>query len=287
MVLELLVPSVKIRQNPQLIFIEAIFLTFLSIFCSLMIFPEKHTSISVLAFLTIGAIPLFTKLYSYDSYLYNYGKPFFQRHKTIILILAYFFLGVMCAFMASYFVLPDAVRSNVFSSQLGEISGINQIQDSITGKITGTQASSNRFGSVFILIFKNNLMVVISAALLSFLYGAGAIFLICWNASILAAVIANDILSSLAVNGVGGILAPFSVLFNSIIAILGYVPHGVPEICAYFLISVAGAVLSRDLLKGIFETEYKWKVIKDIVMMVFVAIILLVIGAIIEALYFI
>ena len=55
---------------------------------------------------------------------------------------------------------------------------------------------------------------------------------------------------------------------------------------AYFIISFAGAVFARDLMKGLFLTEFKWKIIKDISLMAFLALVFLLIGALIEASYF-
>jgi uncharacterized membrane protein SpoIIM required for sporulation len=112
------------------------------------------------------------------------------------------------------------------------------------------------------------------------------LFLIAWNASILATVISSEIFSSVMITN-AGFFSPFIALFNALFNFLGYIPHGLPEILAYFLISFAGAMLARDLIKGTFSTEYKYRVFWDFLFMVMLALVLLIIGAIIEASYFI
>lgn len=287
MVFELITSSSRLRHTPLLMFFEAIFITFLSVFLAMFIFPNNYTSIATLAFLTIGAVPLFNKLYSRDSYLFNYNKPFFQRHKKLMLLLLFFFLGVLVALILAYLILPSGIRTNVFSSQLSELGTIDQIRTSITGQLTGPANTGVSYKGLFSLIFKNNLMVVLSAALLSFFYGAGAIFLIGWNASILATVIAKDVAISLSGASGLGISGFFTGIVNAALNFLGFIPHGLPEVLAYLIASFAGALLARDLLKGIFSTEFRWMAIKDIVLMFFFAILLLLLSALLEASYFV
>ena len=79
MVLELLINTDKLRQSPGYMFWDAIILTTIAIIFAIFLFPNTNTSIAVLAFITIGAVPLFNKLYSYDSYLLNFVH--FQSHQ--------------------------------------------------------------------------------------------------------------------------------------------------------------------------------------------------------------
>jgi uncharacterized membrane protein SpoIIM required for sporulation len=284
MVLELITNTLKLRHKPYLMFFEAILLTIISIFFSISIFPGRYASIAILAFLTIGAIPLFNKLYSYDSYITNYKKHFFQRHKQIFILLFFFFLGILFTFVTSYFVLNENTSQHLFTAQFEELEKIAEIRNTITGNLTINELNDSKFRSVFGLIFKNNFLVVLAAIILSFFYGAGGLFLIAWNASLLAVVIINYISS--AVYGVGAAASLIGAK-HGFLVFLGFVPHGFFEILAYFIASVAGAMFARDLFKDIFSTPFKWHAIRDFLYLFVFAIICLVIGALIEASYFV
>lgn len=284
MVLELITNSLKLRDKPYLMFFEAIILTILALFISLSIFSGSYVSISVLAFITIGALPLFNKLYSYDSYLTNYSKNFFRRHKKIIFLLFFFFLGVLFTLVASHFVLDKDVSSQVFYAQKDELGKIQDLKTSITGNIVYEDLSKPEFKSVFLLIFENNLLVLFSAIILSFFYGAGGLFLIVWNASLLSVVLINYISSMIS-----GVVEPSIALGvkHGFLGFLGYVPHGFFEVLAYFVAGLAGAIFAKYLFKDIFTTSFKWHATRDLLYLIVFAIVCLIIGALIEASYFI
>ncbi len=284
MVLEFIYSPQKILKRPSIIFFEAVFISLMSVVFSVYIFPKQYISIGILAFITIGLIPIFAKLFSYNSYLFNYSEGFFQRHKTLIFQIMYVFLGIFVAFIFLFFVVSSQTRDVIFATQFSEIKGVEEIRNSITGQVSATQIKENKFSMVFNIVFKNNLGVILRAAALSFFYGAGAIFLIAWNASILAVVIANNIF--LGMGGPVGVLDALQGIGQSLVNLLGYVPHGLPEMLAYFIVSFAGAIFARDLMKGLFTTEFRLVVIKDLLWLIFIAMLLLVIGALIEASYF-
>ncbi len=284
MVLELITNSFKLRYKPYLMFFEAIILTILSIFFAIKLFPGKFSSIALLAFLTIGALPLFNKLYSYDSYISNYSKPFFVRHKKIISLLLFFFVGILFTFVCASFVLGENTSNQIFSAQLEEIEKIDSLRSNITGNLVLDDVSNVKFREVFGIIFKNNLFVVFAAIILSFFYGAGGQFLIVWNASLLSTVIVNYI-SSIVVGT--GFQATLHGAKHGLLSFIGFIPHGLFEVLAYFAAGLAGAIFARDLFKGIFSTPFKWHATKDFLYLFLFALICLLIGALIEASYFV
>lgn len=285
--MEFIFNPVKISKNPSIIFFEAIVLSLMSVFLSIFILPKDYVSVGILAFITIGSIPVFGKLFSYSSYLFNYSESFYTRHKRLFLQLIYFFLGVFCAFVFLFFLLGPNTKEIVFSTQMIEVEGVSNLRNSITGQVSQTQlANESNFNKVFKLVLSNNFGVILRAAALSFFYGAGALFLIAWNASVLATVISSEIASNLGVV-LTSPLGIFQAIFQTFVSFIGYIPHGFPELLAYFIISFAGAMLARDLVKGLFTTEFRWKIIGDLLFMLALSIFLLVIGAIIEASYFI
>lgn len=284
--LDFIFSAKKMLDRPYLIIFEAIYLVIISVFISLLLLPPQYVSIGILAFITVGSVPLFNKIFSYSSYLFNYNKSFLSRHKKLLIMLVCFFIGLFVAYSAFYFFSSENVRESIFLTQNEEIEGISYLRSSLTGEVSAIDASKqSSFSEVFSLILKNNIGVAFRALLLSLFYGAGALFLIAWNASILATVISSEIFSSISISGYG-LLSPFIGLFNALFNLIGYIPHGFPEILAYFLISFAGAMIARDLNKGIFSTEYKFRVLLDFLLMVGLALLLLVLGALIEASYF-
>jgi|GEM_PF-971413 len=368
MIFGFLFSTSKLYNKPHLLFFEAIFLTVVSVLLSLFIFPNDILSFGILMFLTVGAIPIFTKLFSYNSYLSNYQKSFFKRHASLLTALGYFFLGVFVSYVVFFFIFSlnynletysvddqinvttgtidfyleiseinerdvvvvlyqnnrairqgrfyrgqyidfrgydfnktfliteinekvtlsqgSGLRENIFFVQLKERAGIDSVRTSLTGQIIGTHKGTS-FNDAFSLIFKNNFNVVVKALLMSFFYGAGALFLISWNASVLASVVALDIFVSMAPLVSEGFKGFLIGVFHSLYLFIGYLPHGLPELLSYFLVSFAGALLARDLFKGLFATEFKWQIIKDLSLIFFFALLLLFIGALIEASYFI
>jgi len=285
MVLELLTNIFKLRQKPILMFFEAFLLTIIAVVFSNIIFSGSFISISILALITIGALPLFNNLYSFDSYLTSYNKTFFQRHKKIILLLFYFFIGVVFAFVIIYFFSSASVKESLFVVQFQELDKIGVIRDGITGNFS-LGGEVNQFGLAFKTIFLNNLLVILSATVLSFFYGAGGLLLIAWNASILAAAIVRDVIFSFSMVNSSSLLAPFVGVFKSVVNFIGFIPHGFFEIAAYFLVSLGGAIFARDLFRGSFTTDFKWLIIRDFLYLVLVAFIFIILGALIEASYF-
>ncbi len=264
-------------------FFEAILLTVVAIFFANLIFSGNYTSIALLAFLTIGAVPLFNKLYSYDSYITNYTASFFARHKKIFALLFFFFLGILFTLITVHFVLNENTSDNLFSAQYDELSRVENINNSITGNFTLNDVKTSKFKEIFMLIFKNNLLVVFSAIVLSFFYGAGGLFLIAWNASLLAVIIINYISTVVCETG---FVASLAIAKHGLIGFLGFIPHGFFEVLAYFIASVIGAVFARDLFKGIFSTPFKWHASRDLLYWFLLTLLCLLIGALIETTYF-
>jgi len=287
MVLELITNIQKIRHRASYIFLEAIIITIISIFFAYTLFPEKYVSTAIMGFITIGFVPIFNRLYSYSSYIYNYNKNFFQRHKRMMWFLFYFFMGVFVGFILVYFIAPSNVSNSILSSQFNEIHAISNLSNSLTGQVSGSVVSGNNFWNVFSVIFKNNITVMSGAILLSFIYGAGGLLLIAWNASILSAVIIKDIIMSFAGLPSHSFWFILVGLYHSLLTFISYLPHGFFEILAYFIASVAGAMLARDLFKGLFSTSFKWKAAGDFLLMFFFSVIFLVIGALIETYSFV
>lgn len=117
------------------------------------------------------------------------------------------------------------------------------------------------------MIFANNIYVLIFTLLFSLIFGAGAIFILAWNASVIAAAV--------------GIFTN-SQLKNLPMGLARYLIHGIPEIAAYFIGALAGGIISiavirRDMARGKF-----WDILQDSLNLVILAVVVLFIAALME-----
>jgi uncharacterized membrane protein SpoIIM required for sporulation len=99
------------------------------------------------------------------------------------------------------------------------------------------------------------------------LLGAGAIFILAWNASVIAAAIKIFVNSDIGKIPLG----------------LGrYMIHGIPEIAAYFVGALAGGIFSIAVIKREGGKERFINIMLDSLSLIIIAIAILFISAIIE-----
>jgi uncharacterized membrane protein SpoIIM required for sporulation len=58
--------------------------------------------------------------------------------------------------------------------------------------------------------------------------------------------------------------------------------HGIPEIAAYFIVALAGGIISVAVIKHEYGTERFWEVMQDALNLVVAAVIVLIIAAAME-----
>jgi len=125
--------------------------------------------------------------------------------------------------------------------------------------------------------------VLIFCILFSFLYGAGAIFILTWNASVIATAIGNFIRTNLAyyASKTGIVKYGFYLQITSL-SLLRYLTHGIPEILAYFVGGLAGGIISVAVINERFGTKRFEKIVLDSSDLILLAVLLLIIAALIE-----
>lgn len=146
------------------------------------------------------------------------------RHERDILMFLFYFLGVTLTFAVWTLVLP----ADFFQVQIMKI---NEIRAAVSGSAAGYAVGGGL--PSFFAILLNNLEVMLFAFIFSLLFGAGAIFIIVWNASILG----------VAIGGAS------KTLLDIPIRTMYYLPHGIPEIIAYLCAGLGGGLLSVAVLK--------------------------------------
>lgn len=116
-------------------------------------------------------------------------------------------------------------------------------------------------------ILANNFVVLVLALITSFIFGAGAVFILTWNASIIGIYLAN------------------AMTQNQFIASFGdIVVHGVPEVLSFILAAIAGGILSVCILRNSYTDKRSLLIYKDAFIFVMLALVLLFVAALLEVL---
>lgn len=254
MVLESLVTLKSGLKNTFSIFYFSAIVTLVSFVVSFLLF-KQDVGLYTVFFITFGLTPFMYKLNLYVGKKEFKGeerknKGFLSFYREIILSYASIFVGMTLILSLLYLLLPYEISEKAFNTQIQEIRAIR-------GYFS--------FGGTFQTILFNNIGVLFVSFLLSFLYGSGAIFILAWNASILATAI------GMTAKALGGARAlPLAVMV--------YFPHGSLEILAYFLAAIAGGIVSYASSKSKLERF----VIEDVLFLISLGIFLLMVGAAIE-----
>jgi uncharacterized membrane protein SpoIIM required for sporulation len=132
--------------------------------------------------------------------------------------------------------------------------------------ITGEMINQNNF---FKIIIFNNFQVIFLSLIISIFYGAGALFIITWNASIMGFVI-GDLARE------RGISLPPTIITK-------YFLHGIPEMLSYITIILAGGIIYTAIIKKDFtKKDRRNKILLDIGILFTISLILMVSAALIE-----
>mgnify|MGYP006292538337 CR=1 FL=1 len=276
MVLESLINPAKAEKPPARLTLFGLLYASLGILLGLWVF-RTYASMIFVFLAAMAAVPLMYNTIKYEEKkdLQDLSeKRLLKEHGKALSSFMYLFLGMTLACVLWYTILPSGTVSTLFESQT---STINAINGSITGLFTADQFQ------VFTKIFLNNVKVMIFCALFSLLYGAGAIFILSWNASVIGAAIGNFIRGNIAsyahLVGLDKVAQYFSIIS---VGLLKYVIHGVPEILAYFTAGLAGGIISIAVIRHDFGTKKFEHIILDSADLFLASLGLLVVAAVLE-----
>lgn len=259
--LDLLFNPQKAERHPIEIFLIGAFYSSISIALGLWVFKES-TSLAIV-FLTVvsclyvvqGAIKMEEK----KEKNWNEESWILKEHRSPVILILALFLGFTFSFALWSFSLPPETSSTVFQLQGASI---NQIT-AITGKAIDQTATLTN-------IFNNNIKIILISLIFALFFGAGAIYVLVWNASVMGFVI-----GTISRETFGLIALP--------IAFVKYFLHGIPEMIAYILAAIAGGVLYFAFIKGdLLDKDKIKRLILDIMSLVLISILLLLFSAIIE-----
>jgi len=250
----------KAERHLMEIFVIGFVYAAMSIALSIWIFP-KNSSI-VMVFLSV--LPV---IYVLQSTIkkeeekegdYKTEKWLLKQHFNKLVFFLFLFLGFVFAFGLLAFMLGPENTTIFFDAQKDAVDQINNV--------TGNAI----FPSSFFKIIANNLKVMLFSIIFALFYGAGAIFILAWNASVMGLVI--------------GVLARETFGLSALpLAFTKYLVHGIPEMFAYLTAAMAGGILFIAFLNGDLIKEGKSKsVITDVSSLVILSIVILIVAAILE-----
>ena len=191
-----------------------------------------------------------------------------QAHKDAIYAFMWLFFGFVVAFSFWNIVLQD---SNLLNFQVQTYCQINSPSD-VSGCVekysSGSFVTGNSTNGIrFLSIIENNVYVMIFTLVFSLIFGAGALFILVWNASVISAAI--------------GIFTKYT-LSDIPLGIARYIIHGFPEITAYFITALAGGIFGIGLMRHGFKDKKFSKIVENVILLIFIALIILIIAAVLE-----
>ena len=275
MVLESLIGVKQAERSPGVALLLGFLYSSVAVFLSLWIF-RSQASLILVFLIVFACFPLVYKTLRFEAQKdlkKRSGISLFKLHFDALKVFMYLFVGIVLAMSIWYVVLPSNVVVDLFSSQMATIHSINN------GAATGAATSLDFLSAILI----NNIKVLIFCVLFSFFYGAGAIFILTWNASVISAAIGSFIRTNLAdvVQTVGFVkMGLYLQIFS--MGIVRYMTHGLFEILAYFIGGLAGGLISVAMMSREFEGDAFKLVIKDAVNLLILAVFVVVVAGLIE-----
>ena len=285
MVVESLSSPKRAESKPWDLFLLGGMYAAMGVFLSLWVFHEQATIVMVL--LTVMAcVPLMYNTLRREEekdLVIEKERTLLKEHGKVLIAFMFLFLGFVAAFSLTYIFLPTDTVENLFNSQE---STIQQINSKVTENevMKDNAVSGNAYSEGLLLrIFGNNIKVMLFCVFFSFFYGAGAIFILTWNATVISAAIGNFFRTHISSYAAHAGLAQVGGYFHIYaLSLLRYFVHGIPEILAYFIGGMAGGLISVAVVKHDFGTKNFVKVMKDSLNLILLGVLVLFIAAIIE-----
>jgi len=194
-----------------------------------------------------------------------------KAHSDALYGFMWLFLGFIIAFAFWYMILQNSM---LFNAQIETYCMINNpginLEDcvakySFTKPFQATGAVTKQVR--FLSILENNIYVMIFTLLFSLIFGAGAMFVLAWNASVIAGAI--------------GIFTKYQIK-EMPFGILRYMIHGFPEIAAYFVTALAGGMFGVGVIRNGIRNKKFLRIVENTIILLFISIIILILAALVE-----
>lgn len=257
MVLEQLLDRRIVLQHAPFAFALGLLYVFIAFLVQTFFFPQNGLSIVLLLIILI--LPSLHHLIVIEEKLERTGTShFWHRHHTIIKSYIGVFFGILAGFLLLSFFAPHTLQYQI--TQLEQ----DHLKPETIQSFTGRPYTPS-IGTALAL-FSRNMNYLILGLALSLFYGAGASFLVAYNASFFAAF-------------VQGIFARFPnpAMLTGVSLI-----HLLPESAGYILMAIAGATLSRGIIREKLKGEAFRNVLKNVILMLLLSTALILVAALLE-----
>ena len=271
MVLESMFNFFVLKRRPWNLFFAGFLYSIVGLFLSYLIFREVAGLLTVFL-IVIAALPLLYVVVKNEEDLdikSSQELSLLKEHSKAILSMLFLFFGITTALVFAYVILPQEVVHTIFSLQENAIQNVNNY---VQGNITKMD--------IFVKIFTNNLKVLFFCLLFSLLYGTGAILVLTWNASVIAVAIGSLLKTELGKTAALVGLSKVSSYFGAAtFSFFRYMSHGILEIIAYFIMGLAGSIISIAIMKHDIGDD---RVVTDILDLVLISLGFLLVAGVIE-----
>ena len=214
------------------------------------LFPDD-AALAAIFFILIAAVPFFRTLMVQEERAEKTShnlKEMIVRNKYALEYFFFFYAGIFLTYFVGALILPETIQSALFGNQFG-----------VFKSVLGSFANQEHF---YMILF-NNLKIVILALILSLIYGAGALMILTWNASVLGVFLAQQGLQ-----------------------LWKYLPHAGLEFLGFFAASIAGGILSAGIEKHEVGTKNFKHVYEDALFLAIAAVLIIILAAIVEVYVF-
>lgn len=272
MVLEHIFPEDWLEKKGRYAFILGVGYSIVGLLLASILFPGDPALVAV-AFTSMLLLPEMYKIFSIEERQESMEKKvsltsLWRDDIEVVRIYIFMFLGILLVYAMGALVLPGLETSSLFREQLEIRFGQGFSGNAVAGGLFSS--------SLFFDLLSNNFLVLIACFILALLSGDGAIFLICWNASVWGTIFGITAKGAAAFQGQN----PFYV-FGMIMLIV--FPHMMLEAISYFLAAISGSIISKDVLLESFASERFFEVFGFNLYLLLFGLVFLVLGALVEA----
>lgn len=275
--LEMLINPKKAERRPWEMFFIGLFYASLAVLLVTWTFSQdavlyQRAGVLVVLFTVLFSLPFIYYTIRFEETKIEKGVGSWQlikNHRHAIYAFLWLFVGFTIAFAVWYTLLPT---TNAFREQIETYCMINRPANfdecvSQYGLKSPQLAPFMTNAERLYLIFTNNMYVLLFTLVFSLIFGAGVIFILAWNASVIGAAI--------------GIFTNYK-LSALPIGIFRFFIHGVFEIGSYFIIALAGGMVSVAIIRHETGTEKFWEVLQDSLNLIILSVVILFVAALIE-----
>lgn len=251
----------------QYAFLLGLVYTIVGIISARLIFASS-TGVMSVAFTSILLIPSLAELLRIEAGQALHETKFsikrlYKDHSDIFVMYVSMFLGIFVAYSIATLLIPEASLGELFLHQL---------------KAAGLRGYATANAQLVSIIF-NNLLIFVVAFVLSFIYGAGAVIFLVWNASVWGVVFSLFVRKAAAFAGEDPVVA-----FAR--EVVPFLPHMVTEGIAYIGAAIVGGVVSKAVLQQKLFSKRFNVIVKDALFFLIVGMVVVLIAGMIEVWFF-